>query len=68
MGKHDREAEFRNRLRATLGKLDAEGMREILTAIVETLYPEGNPDAEWSADTTDRIAQILRAWDLCSCI
>ena len=33
----------------------------VLNQIVESMYPGGDPDAEWSSDTLDTIASILQS-------
>lgn len=37
---------------------------EVAAQIADAMFPEGNPDHEWSADTLDQIAEILRDFKL----
>jgi hypothetical protein len=46
------------KIRAQLRAISPEGQRTLLFSIVTALYGEGS-DPEWSADTTDQIAQRL---------
>jgi hypothetical protein len=45
-------------------EVDAESARQALWDIVEILYPEGDPDSEWSSDELAYIARILDDLDL----
>lgn len=45
-------------------EVDAESARQALWDIVEILYPDSDPDSDWSSDELMDIAEILQDLDL----
>ncbi len=47
-----------------LTELSHDGALDMLERILNTLYPGGDPDSQWSPDTLDSIAQVFRDYDI----
>ena len=40
-------------------ELSYEELRQVVQGVLEALYPDADPDAEWSPDTLDDVALVL---------
>ena len=41
------------------GELSREELIEIVRAVQNTLWPDGDPDHEWDAETIEAVARVL---------